>query len=167
MFKVNDVVVHKRDICKITGIIKDFKINEDYYTLVPIGESSLIIHTPVSNKFGLIRNVISCNDAELFIKEMVNIEAADVSNKIPEKEYEVMINSGKIENLVRVIKATDISKEEKISSGKKVGLNDKKYLILAEKLLYAELSVAFNKPYQETKDYVTKIVMACTNNQLD
>lgn len=160
MFKVGDTVVHKRDICKITEIKKDFRLNEDYYTLIPVDDNSLIIHTPVSDQRGLIRNIISKEDAEALIKKIPKIKIVKANDdRLLEAEYIKLINSGEHEDLIKIIKTTYLRKEEKVNSGKKVGEKDKSYFKLAEKLFYTEFSVALGKHYQETKEYVENKVI--------
>ena len=159
MFKINEVVVHKCDICKITEIKKDFMLGQDYYTLIPIDDSSLVIHTPVSDNRGLLRKVISKDDAEAIIKRMSEIETiAPSDERTLENEYIKLINSGKHEDLVRIIKTAYLRNAEKENCGKKPGEKDKRYFKRAEKLFYTELSIALKMTYQETKDYVVKQV---------
>ncbi len=166
MFKVGDVVVHKRDICKITEIIKDFRPGEDYYTLVPINDESLIIHTPVLDERGLIRNVISKKDAEALIQKIPEIKVIKASDKPNdrslENEYTSLINTGKHKDLIRIIKTAYLRKEEKVNNGQKASEKDKNFFNLAEKLFYTELSITLNKSYQETKEYVENKVAELT-----
>ena len=58
MFKVNDVVVYIRDVCKITSINNTTK----YYTLKPIDDDSLTIKIPFDND--RVRGVISKKEVE-------------------------------------------------------------------------------------------------------
>jgi len=155
MYKAGDIVVHKHDICKIIDIKKKFRLDEDYYTLIPVDDSTLIIHTPVSDKRGLIRNIITKEAAEALIQKIPEIETIKVDDdRLLENEYIKAINSGKHENLIKIIKTTYLRKVEKINNGKKVGEKDKNYFRLAEKLFYTEFSAALGMSYQETKKYV-------------
>lgn len=155
MFKVGDIVAHKRDICKITEIIKDFRPDGDYYTLIPLDDDSLTIHTPVLDKRGLIRDIINKKDAEALIQRIPKIEIVEIEDdRALENEYIKLIDSGKHEDLIKIIKTTYIRKEARINSGQRVGERDKRYFKQAEKLFYTEFSVALNKSYQDTKEYV-------------
>ena len=59
MYKKDDYVVYKRDVCKIREI-KNNKLNgNDYYILVPIDDASLIIDVPTDNKMGYLRDIIT------------------------------------------------------------------------------------------------------------
>lgn len=158
MFKVNDIVVSKHDICKITEIIKDFAQDEDYYTLAPLDNDSLTIHAPVSNKMGLLRSIITKQDAKDLIQKIPEIKIVKLTDRTLEHEYNSLVNSGKREDLVRVIKTTYLHKIEGMDNGLKMSQKEKSYFALAERLLYSELSVALNKPYSEMKEYIVDIV---------
>ena len=41
MFKINDYVVYKSDVCKVVDIRHNNMKKEDYYVLVPILDNSL------------------------------------------------------------------------------------------------------------------------------
>ena len=159
MFKIGDIVVHKRDICKVTDIIKNYSLDEDYYSLVPIDDSSLTIHTPISNTRGSIRKVISKAEAEALIQEIPKIEIIEpMDDRALEGRYISLINSSKHEDLIRIIKTTYLRREERENCGKKVSEKDKSYFRQAEKLFYSEFSIALGKSYQETKDYIVSKV---------
>lgn len=155
MFQVGEIVVHKRDICKVTEIINNFRPDEDFYTLVPLDDGSLVIHTPVLDKRGLIRSVISREAAEILIQEIPKIEDVKFDDdRMLESSYVTLVNSGRHGDLIKIIKTTYLRKEAKETIGKKVGEKDKSYFKLAEKLLYSELAIALGMTYQETKQYV-------------
>ncbi len=159
MYKVGDIVVHKRDICKITGIAKNYRPKEDYYTLSPIDDNSLVIHTPVSDERGLIRSVITKEEAENLINEIPSIEIIQFGDdRSLEGKYNALVNSGKNEDLIQIIKTTYLRREEKENKGKKVNEKDKNYFRLAEKMFYGELAIALNKTYDETKEYIVSKV---------
>ena len=62
MYKVNDYVVYKKDVCKVKEI-RENKLNGNvYYVLIPIYDESLIIDVPVDNKMGYIRDLLSKKD---------------------------------------------------------------------------------------------------------
>jgi len=159
MYKVGDIVVHKRDICKISGIAKNYRPGEDYYILSPIDDNSLVIHTPILDGRGLIRSIITKEEAERLIKEIPNIATIEFNDdRSLEVKYNALVNSGKNQDLIQIIKTTYLRREEKEIKGKKVNEKDKNYFRLAEKMFYSELSVALNKTYDETKEYIVSKV---------
>ena len=54
MYKINDYVVYKRDVCIVKDIKDNYRNNEGYYILYPIDDDSLKIEVPISNKLNYI-----------------------------------------------------------------------------------------------------------------
>ena len=131
MFEIGDTVVHKRDICKITAISKKYRDDADFYELTPINDGSLVIRTPVANERGLIRKIISNNDAKILIKQIPEIKAVKTVDKPNDRTidnlYNNLINSGKLSDLIIIIKTAYARKELKTNSGQKASEKDKNY----------------------------------------
>ncbi|MBQ9071618.1 MAG: hypothetical protein IJY25_00465 [Bacilli bacterium] len=151
MFKINDYVVYKRNVCRI----KEIKDNI-YYVLVPIDDESLII--TISKDNPNIRNIINKEECEKLINSIPSIEVIKENDKLIENEYKNLLNSGKLEDLVKIIKTTYLRNLDRISNHKKIGEKDDNYFKKSENLLYNELSICLNLSYEETKDYVIKKV---------
>jgi len=151
VFKINDYVVYKRNVCKINNITDD-----NYYILNPIDDKSLVIKVPVNNN--CIREIISKEDSEKLIDLIPQIEVIKINDKLIENEYKKLLNSGNLEDLIKIIKTTYLRNEERISNHKKIGEKDENYFKKSENLLYNELSISLNLSYEETKDYVIKKV---------
>ena len=164
MFNIGDYVVYKRDVCKIKEIKKNGFNNKDYYVLIPIDDNTLIIDVPMDNKSGLLRPIIEKNEVENIINSIVNIPIIKVDNKLIENEYKQLLNSGKHEDLIKVIKTTYLRNKERTDMSKKIGDKDDLYFKRAEQLLYNEFSIALNMNYDDTKKYVIDAVSAIENN---
>lgn len=164
MFNVGDYVVYKRDVCKIKEIKKNGFNSKDYYVLIPIDDNTLIIDVPMDNKSDLLRPIIEKNEVENIINSIVNIPIIKVDNKLIENEYKQLLNSGKHEDLIKVIKTTYLRNKERTDMGKKIGNKDDLYFKRAEQLLYNEFSIALNMNYDDTKKYVIDAVSAIENN---
>lgn len=155
MFKEGDFVVYKRDVCKIKKIKED-----NYYVLVPIDDESLVITIPKNNLN--VRGIISKDESEELINSIPKIEIINVNDKMLENEYKNLLNSGKLEDLIKIIKTTYLRNENRISNHKKIGEKDDNYFKKTEKLLYNELSISLGLSYEDTKKYVTKKVEELT-----
>ena len=155
MYKVDDYVMYKKDVCKIREIRKN-KINgNEYYILVPVDDDSLVIEAPIDNRMGFIRDIISRKDAEKLIKEIPNIEPINViNNAYIDKIYKELLYKGTYEDLIKIIKAAYLRNEERIKNKKKLSDKDSTYFNKAEKCLYNELSISLGMNYNETKEYV-------------
>lgn len=155
MYKVNDYLVYKKDVCRVKEIRKN-KINgSDYYILVPIDDDSLIIDVPIDNRMGFIRDIISKEDAEKLIENIPNIEPiTNIDFKYIENTYKELIRNGSYEDLVKIIKTTYLRNEERASNKKKLSDKDTKYFEQAEKYLYNELAISFRISFDEVKEYI-------------
>lgn len=157
MFKVNDFLIYKKDVCKVKEIFTYEPKNITYYALVPIDDLSLTISVPVDTK--LIRPIISKKEVEQIIESIPNINPIDnINDKMIEQEYKSLFNSGTMEDLIRIIKTAYTRNDNRLKDNKKISERDDNYFKKAEKLLYNEFAVALNKSYEETKAYVTKQV---------
>ena len=152
MFKINDYIVHDRDVCKIVDIKEKYFNNIDYYILNPISDESLKISIPVTND--KIRKLITKNELEKIIEKIPSINIIETNNKLIENEYKELMNSGKHEDLIKIIKTTYLRNKERIDNNKKIGDKDDNYFKLAEKYLYTEFMIVLNMSYEDTKKYV-------------
>ena len=154
MFKIGDFVVYKRDVCKIK---ETKKINNlDYYILTPIDDETLKITVPQSTN--LIRNLISEEESKKIINWIPNIDIIKIDDRLIENEYKKLLNSGNLEDLIKIIKTTYLRNQNRISSHKKIGEKDDNYFKKAEKLLYNEISISLGLRYEETKKYIKDTV---------
>ena len=153
MYKINDFLVYKKEVCKVKEINK---MNEmDYYSLVPLNDTSLIINVPTDNKRGYLKDIISKEDAEKLINNIPNIEPIkNINDKYIEKTYKDLIYNGTREDLIRIIKTTYLRNAKRINDNKKTSDKDTDYFNKAEEYLYSELSIALNMTIDETKEYI-------------
>ena len=159
MYKVNDYLVYKRDVCKVKDVKKNKMNGLDYYILVPIDDDSLIIDVPTDNKMGYIRDIITREEAERLINNISNIKPLEnIEDKYIENSYKDLIYNGTQEDLIKIIKTAYLRNEERINNKKKISNKDSNYFNKAEKYLYNELSIALNMTFEETKEYITNKV---------
>lgn len=159
MFKENDYLVYRKDVCRVKEIRKNNENGIDYYILAPIDDDSLIIEVPTDNRARLIRNVISKEEAEKLISIIPKIEVlSNIDDKYIESTYKDLISNGAHEDLVKIIKTSYLRNEERKNNKKKTSKRDSKYFKQAERYLYNELSISLGKNYKETKEYVINVV---------
>ena len=154
MFKVNDYIVYKRDVCQIC----DMKIinNKEYYVMHPIDDITLTINVPIDNS--CLRKVLSKDAASDLIKSISSISIIETMDRMIENQYKILLQSGKLEDLISIIKTSYLRNDERRKNGKKIGEIDDSYFKLAEKILYNELSISLDMSYDETKNYVIETV---------
>lgn len=164
MYKINDYVIYKKDVC----IIKDIRENKlngtTYYVMTPLDDESLIIDTPTNNKLHFLRDVMTKDEALELINKIPSIEPIlDVDDKRLELKYKELLNSHNYEDIIRIIKTTYLRNENRINNKRKISEKDKTYFNLAEKYLYNELSISLNMTRSEVKDYIASIVKKSNN----
>jgi len=161
MFKLGDYVVYKKDVCKIKEI-KNIK-NISYYVLNPIDDQTLSITIPLNNNS--LRKIISKEESLNLINSIPNIDIIKIQDKLIENEYKNLLNSGKLEDLIKIIKTTYLRNEDRINNHKKIGKKDDNYFKKAEKLLYNEISISLGLSYDETKKYIKERVEKLVNEK--
>ena len=155
MYKENDYVVYKRNVCKIKEIRNNKLNGNDYYILVPIDDESLIIDVPIDNKMGYIRDIISKKDANNLINNIPNIKPIDnINDKLLERTYKDLLSNGTHEDLIKIIKTTYLRNDYRANNNKKRSEKDDNYFKEAEARLYNELSIALNMSFDDTKNYI-------------
>lgn len=90
------------------------------------------------------------------IDDILGIEELWITNdKLREEKYKQCIRSCDCRDLIRIIKALYLRKQERLLIGKKITITDCKYLKLAEENLYSELSIPLEIPKDEMEKYIT------------
>ena len=159
MYKINDIVVYKKDVCRIKDIKTNKTTGNTYYVMVPIDDESLVIDIPIENKTGFLRDLLSKDEVENLINEIPNIKPFDnLDDKNIELKYKQAITNGTHYDLIRVIKSSYIRNDHRIQNKKKISEKDDKYFKLAEKYLYNEFSAVLNMSFDDTKKYIIEKV---------
>lgn len=155
MFKINDYVVYKRNICIVKDVVLNKFSNKESYILIPIDDNSLKITVPVEIGNNQIRSIITKNEVEKIISYIPSVKIIEVTNdKTIENEYKKYLDKYSHENLIKKIKTTYLRNKERLDARKKVSDKDVMYFKMPEKLLYTEFSRTLNLSYEDTKDYV-------------
>lgn len=152
MYKINDYIIYKREVCKINDILLKFFKDNDYYLLSPLSDKTLTIKVPVNNKE--IRSLITKKDIDKIINDIPNIEPVNSDTKSLEGIYKNLLASGSHADLIKIIKTTYLRNKERIDNNKKTTDKDNYYFNLAEKYLYQEFQIVLNLSYEEAKNYV-------------
>lgn len=141
MFKVNDYVKYKNDVCVISNIkeIRGF----NYYTLAPIQDTSLIVNLPVDTN--LVKPLIEYNDAIKMIDDLPNLSVLNMTNdKALEQSYRKLLLSDETIDLFTIVKTAFLRNKKRNDSGRKLGSVDSHYYEEARKKLLLELSIVMH-----------------------
>ena len=152
MFKLNEYVVYKKDVCIVKEIKKNYFHNKDYYILEPINDKTLKINIPTDNKD--LRNLITKEELTKIINKIPKVNIITTNDKLIEMEYKELLKSNNLLDLVKIIKTSYLRNKKRLDNNKKVGEKDQNYFELAEKYLYTEFSIVLNLTYNDTKKYI-------------
>lgn len=152
MYKTNDFIMYKREVCKIKSLKEKYMNNQDYYQISPLHDESLLINVPVSS--ATIRPLISKTKALNIIDNIKNIPPIDSNDKNLENIYKELLTGENEEDLIKIIKTTYLRNKKKLDEGKKATSKDTDYFNIAEKLLYTELAAALNISKEECKEFI-------------
>ena len=152
MYKVNDLLVYKKDVCVVEEIKSKYMKDIDYYVLSPITDKSLKIQIPTTSS--AIRSLISKEEIDKIIENIPSIEVIKNNTKKLENDYKELMQSGTHEDLIKIIKTTYLRNKERLDNNKKTTDKDNYYFNQAETYLYNEFSVVLGLTYEETKAYL-------------
>lgn len=162
MFKIGEYIIYKRDLCQVKSIEKSPRTGEDYYSLCPIQDESLLLKVPANNRLKNLRYPISKEEAEELIQKISDIDPLEINDKLLENAYKELMKTNRHEDLIKIIKTTYLRNESRKNQGKKIGNKDQIYFKQAETYLYNELGYSLGKNYEECKNYIIEKI---TNNQ--
>lgn len=151
MFKIDEHLVYKKDVCLVKNIKKNAK-DIPVYVLEPLSDKSLTITIAKDNEN--IRDLISKKEMEAIIAKIPEIEPLDIEDKLIENEYKKLLKTNSHEDLIRIIKTTFLRNKERLDNNKKIGERDNNYFKLAEEYFYTEVAIIFGMTYDEAKEYV-------------
>lgn len=152
MYKINDKIIYKREVCIINEIKEKFHNNTDYYCVSPLSDKTLTLNIPINSP--QIRNILTKQEALNIIEKIPNIEEIKSDEKSLENIYKDLLSTDKEEDLVRIIKTTYLRNKNRLESGKKIGDKDDVYFKKAESLLYYSLSTSLNMTYEDCKEFI-------------
>ena len=138
MYKINDVVVYKRDVCRVVGREKSGFTGEKCYILVPYHntDGSTRMQVPVSNKAGHLRDLITKEQLLELIKETPELELLTNKPANMKSQYANLLKTNEITDLIRIIKTSYERNRIRMEQHKKAASVDDEYLQKAEGYLY-------------------------------
>ncbi len=155
MYKVNDIVVYRRDVCKIIGKHRSDFTGEQCYILVPYEkqDGSVKMQVPVSNRGGHLRNLITRDEIDSLIAEAPDIQQLENKPANMKSQYASLLKTDSLTDLICIIKTSYNRNRLRREQNKKMASVDDEYLQKAERYLYAEIAVALGLSYDESKEF--------------
>ncbi len=156
MYKINDKIIYKREVCIIKEIKEKLYNNTDYYVISPISDTSLTINLPVSSP--AIKNLLTKEEALATIESIPSIKELDSNEKSLENIYKELLSTEDEKDLICIIKTAYLRNKKRVDSGKKIGDRDDNYLKKAENYLYNSLGSSLDMTYDECKQYIINYI---------
>ena len=153
MYKVNDKVVYKKDVCLISDIKEINGLS--YYVLIPVNDESLKISIPTTSNS--VRDVLTKKKAMDLIKSFTDIEVVNDEGKGYEFSFRELLTDGSYESLIKIIKTIYVRNLDK-ENKKKLSDRENTYLKEAEKYLYTELSTVLEMTVKDIKKYIISLL---------
>lgn len=154
-YKVGDVVVYRRNVCRVVKIAKSDFTGEKCYILEPYTDQNLSVRmqVPVSNKGGHLRDLVSKEEIAHLIESTPDIELLENKPANMKSQYSALLKGDSLEDLIRIIKTSYMRNQQRLSSHKKLASIDDEYLQKAEKYLFDEIGASLGLSFEDSKAY--------------
>ncbi len=144
MFKINDVIVYGSEgVCQITGVeeIMFGGTSTEYYVMKPMDGRKTTFYIPTGNQALLakMRKPLSKKEIDDFFAALGDMDPIWIENDNERKiAYGKILADGDRQDLMRMIKALHLQKQEREAVGKHLRMWDERVMKDAERILYNE-----------------------------
>lgn len=144
MYQVTDVIMYgAQGVCEITGIEEKSigGVKRKYFVLKPVKDKDATIFAPTDNEHVLkkIRKLLSAEEMDNLIDSMATKEANWIEDESQRRElYKGILADGDPLELVKMIKAIYLHKQEREAAGRRLHMTDERFFKDAEQILYNE-----------------------------
>lgn len=148
-------------ICTISEITeKKFKADIiKYYVLEPVFDKNSKIFVPIDNEklTSRMKEILSKDEIIEIINSLANEETTWINDDNERKEaYKQIILSGDRNEIVKLIKALYLHRENQKLIGKKLHISDERLLKEAEKVVYDEFAYVLNIDRDDVLPFILK-----------
>ena len=158
MFKEDEKVISNGVACVIDRIekmrIPHSKVRRNYYVMHDIIKEDNVYYIPTDNE-GNMRYPITKEEATRLLDSIDDIEQIEIGlERFRDEEYRKCIKESSPQMLVAMLKYFQKKKKERMSAGKTLSAIDEKYMKLASRNLFSELSCSLSLPIDEVESIV-------------
>ena len=165
MFQPGELLVYgTTGVCRVEEITTPDITRADrgrrYYLLKPLYQDG-VIYAPVDSDKVPIRPVISREEAEALIDLIPSIRAEACrapTLQVLAQHYQSAVRSHDCKELLELMMSIYAKQRQAEAQKRRLGMVDERYMKQAERLLYGELSVALNIPYEDVQPYIVRRV---------
>lgn len=160
MLECGSLVMHgTAGVCRVEGYQKLDGLPGEYVVLSPVYLKDATFYTPTEGGRVKMRPVMSREEADSLIARMPEAEPYQFQNSNDQKQRSAEImKSGDSFALARLTKTVYRDQRRRASAGKKLSSTDSGILKQAEKLLFGELAVALNIPYDSVEEHISAML---------
>lgn len=155
--KGEKVVYGSTGVCVIEDICEKELIRNqkrEYYVLKPLFQQNNVIYAPLTDGKVVMRPVMTAKEADELIAKIPEIKKKGSGRDFSKEDYRTEFLPHECTDLVMLTSVIYEKRKAAAENKKKLGFMDEKYMRLAEDLLFGELSVALDIPYDSVKDYI-------------
>ncbi len=166
MFQPGELVVYgTTGVCRVEEVTRPNRTGPDrerqYYLLKPLHQDG-VIYTPVeSNGKVPIRAVITREEAEALI-DLIPTMCAEAYHgptlQALAQHYQTVVRSHDCRDLIELMMSIYAKRQLVESQNRRLGMVDERFMKQAERLLYGELSVALDIPFDDVQSYIAQRV---------
>lgn len=160
MFKVNDTIIYGSEgVCQIVAIEEnDFVgVKKTYYVIKPLGKDSSTTYVPIDSEILVVRmrKLLTKKEINELIDALPNEPIKWLSSERDRKEaYKNIIESGNRIELMKMIRAVYLEKQQRESMHKRLHIIDERFMKDAEQCLYSEFQHVLNIRQEEIIPYI-------------
>ena len=162
MYKVNDTVIYStQGVCRIVEIAeKDFLgQKKEYYVLKSINNSGTTFFAPTGNETVLakFRRILSKEEIQELVDSLKDEKLLWIIDENERRErFREILTAGNHRNLILMIKAIWLEKQNREAQGKKLHISDERFFREAEQLLYDEFQYVLEITKEDLISYIFK-----------
>ena len=159
MFKESEKVINSNGIACVIDRIERMKmpytkVRKNYYVMHDITNKDNVYYVPTDN-FESMRYPLTTDEATDLIDSIDDIEQIEIGmERFRDEEYRKCIKESSPQMLVAMLKYFQNKKKERMSAGKTLPAIDEKYMKLASRNLFSELSCSLSLPIDEVESIV-------------
>lgn len=160
MYNIGEYVSYKTTgICTVDGMtemeIPGTKDKKEYYVLKPVYEEGGVIYCPADQAEVSLRSVLSKNEAENLLGELMDLPIYDLSNKkVLDEACKNAISTGLSKEYLIVLKTLWTERVQRLAQGKKITTTNERFFKTCQDKFCGELAIALG---QEKTDVVAMI----------
>ncbi len=158
-FNIGEFIVYgASELCRVEEKIKrcfDGITEKEYYRLIPLYSKGSTFYIPVDDYDGKVRKLLTKEEIYALIDEMPEVETEWCEDRNQRKnQFFSVLRSDDYQQLISMMRAIYLQRDEQISKGKKLLAADEKAMREAEKLIHHEFSFVLGIDEKDIPDFI-------------